>query len=121
MSTNQNVKSLKGLKATAGNALAKDVNAEIQDVTIVKTIDYLNMTKSERLALGKKEDSTWQGYMIRFDETSAGVPKIVPISAGRLKAIEDEEKIEVFTETKDGFELINFRMGIKDGEVVFEK
>ena len=112
MNANQKVKSLKGLKAEAGVALAKDVNAEIQDVTVVKTIDHLNDPKSEK---------SWQGYMIRFDETKAGVPKVVPISAGRLKAIEEEEKIEIFTETKDGFELINFRMGIKDGEVVFEK
>ena len=106
------VSPLKGLKAEAGVALAKDVNAPVQDVTVVKTIDHLNDASN---------DKSWQGYMVRFDNTSSGVPKVVPISAGRLKAIEEEKNIEVFNETADGFELINFRMGIEEGEIVFEK
>lgn len=112
MSTKSNaVKPIQGLKAEAGVALAKDINAEMQDVTVVKTIDHLNNPDSEK---------SWQGYMVRFDNTSAGVPKIVPISAGRLKAIEEEKNIEIFAETSEGFELINFRMGITEGEVHFE-
>lgn len=113
MKKNASVKPLKGLVAEAGVALAKDVNAPIQDAVVVSTIDYKNNPKP-----GK--DSGWQGYMVRFDDTEAGVPKVVPISAGRLKAIEDEKKISIFEETGEGYVLTNTRMGIQDGEVVFE-
>lgn len=115
MNANVNVKPLKGLEVEAGVALAQDITAPINDVTIMKTIDYKNNPKE-----GK--DSAWQGYMVRFPETSAGVPKVVPISAGRLLAIQEEKNIEVFAETDEGFELVNFRMGIDEkGGVYFEE
>lgn len=112
MNANGNVKALKGLEVEAGVALASEITAEIQDVTIMKTIDHKNDPNSEK---------SWQGYMVRFAETSAGVPKVVPISAGRLLAIQQEKNIEIFAESDAGFELVNFRMGIDEkGGVQFE-
>lgn len=118
---NAQVKAIKGLVAEAGVALAKDINAEVQQVEVIKTIDYKNMSKDEKTKLGKKEDASWQGYMIRFDKTSAGVAKVVPISAGRLLSIQQESGVTVFAEKDGEFTLVNLMMGIKDGNPFFEK
>ena len=107
-----NVKALKGVAVEAGIALAKEITAPVQTVEVRSTIDYKNNPKA-----GKTD---WQGYMIHFADNSTGVGKVVPISAGRLLAIQQETKVEVFTEDADGaLELTNFNMGIADGNPIF--
>src|SRR5688500_3253731 len=108
----KNVLPLNGVEVEAGVALAQDVTAPIQDVEIRKTIDHKNNPSSEK---------NWQGYMIHFGNTSAGVPKVVPVSAGRLLAIQLESGVSVFTQTEEGLVLTNTRMGIENGSPVFEK
>ena len=108
-----NVIALQGVTVEAGTALAKDITAPVQTVEVRKTLDYKNSPKAG-------SDSNWQGYMIHFAETSAGVGKVVPISAGRLLAIQQETNVEVFTTDADGaLELTNFNMGIEDGNPIF--
>ena len=108
---NKNVKALQNVQPEAGVALAQDINAPVQDVEVRKTIDHKNNPDS---------DKDWQGYMIAFGETSANVPKVVPISAGRLLAIEKESGVQIFTHTDEGLVLSNLRMGIENGSPVFE-
>ena len=107
------VKAIKGLQPEAGVALAQDVNAPVQTVRVVKTIDYKNHPVE-----GK---SDFQGYMMEFANTSAGAAKVVPISARRLlsAAIEAGKQDEVFSETEEGFELICFEIGIEGGNPIF--
>jgi len=107
------VKAIKGLQPEAGIALAQDVNAEVQSVIVKKTIDYKNNPVE-----GK---SDWQGYMMEFANTSAGVPKVIPISARRLlaAAIEAGKQEEVFAETEDGMELVCFEIGLEGGNPIF--
>ena len=85
----QNVKVLVGILADATVAMAQDVNAEIQDVQVRATIDHKNNPNNEK---------TWQGYMVYFGECSDGKAHTIPISAGRLLSIQDEDNIPIFTE-----------------------
>lgn len=107
------VKAIKGLQPEAGVALAQDINAPVQTVRVTKTLDYKNNPVE-----GK---SDFQGYMMEFGNTSAGVPKVVPISARRLlsASIEAGKEKEVFAETELGHELICFEIGLKDGNPIF--
>jgi hypothetical protein len=107
------VKAIKGLQPEAGTALAQDVNAPVQTVTVKKTIDYKNAPVE-----GK---SDWQGFMMEFAQTSAGLPKVIPVSARRLlaAAIDAGKKDEVFAETADGMELICFEIGLEGGNPIF--
>lgn len=102
---------LLGVTVEAAVAMANDVTAPIQDVEIRKTIDHKNNPTS---------DKNWQGYMVHFGNTSAGVPKVVPISAGRLLAIQLEQGVQIFAQTEEGLVLTNTRMGIENGSPVFE-
>ena len=106
----------------ATTALLGDVdNAPVQDITVERTIDYLNMPTEEKVKRGK-EESTWQGYILRFGDTQSGTPKDVIVGAGYLLAIQLERGIEIFEETAEGgHQLNNFRMGIQDGEIIFEE
>lgn len=107
------VKAIKGLQPEAGVALAQDINAPVQTVRVTKTIDYKNNPVE-----GKGD---FQGFMMEFGNTSAGVPKVVPISARRLlaAAIEAGKTNEVFSETEEGHELICFEIGIEAGNPIF--
>lgn len=108
-----NVKAIRGLQPEASVALAQDVNAPVQAVRVTKTIDYKNNPVE-----GK---SDWQGYMMEFNETSSGEPKVVPVSARRLlsAAINAGKRDEVFAETEEGFELICFEIGLEGGNPIF--
>ena len=109
--SNQNVKVLPGLTPEAIVAMSDNVSAPVQDVVVKSTIDYLNNPKE-----GK---SAWQGFMIAFANTDKGA-RLVPISAGKLLAIQQETGRSIFEETEDGYVLNNFRMGIAEGQVIFE-
>lgn len=100
------VDSIKGLQPKAQVALSNEITAPIQEVEVTKTIDYKNNPKP-----GKSE---WQGYMVKFSETSAGVPKVVPVDAGQLLSLQTETGVQMFEETEEGHELINFNMGINE-------
>lgn len=104
------IKAMKNIEIEAGVALAKDINAPVQTVEVVKTIDHKNDPTTEK---------TWQGYMVKFHETSAGTAKVVPISAGRLLSIQDETGVQIFAESDEGMELVNLVFGIEDGNPVF--
>jgi len=108
---NQNVKVLPGLTPEAIVAMSDAVSAPIQDVVVKSTIDYLNNPKE-----GK---SAWQGFMILFADTDKG-SRLVPISAGKLLAIQEDTGAQIFEEAEEGYVLSNFRMGIEDGVPVFE-
>ena len=107
---NQNVKALSGLQPEAIVAMSDNVSAKIQDVVVKSTIDYLNKPKE-----GK---SAWQGYMVLFADTDKGA-RLVPISAGKLLAIQEESGTPIFENTDDGYVLTNFRMGIEEGNIIF--
>ena len=107
----QNVIALQGVQAEASVALAQDINAPVQDVEVRATIDHKNNPDNDKI---------WQGFMVHFGNTSAGTAKVVPISAGKLLSIQEESDVEIFAETDEGLELINFRMGIENGSPVFE-
>ena len=106
-----NVKAMQGITAEATVAMSQDIEAPVQDVEVRATVDHKN---------NPNKDSEWQGYMVLFNDNSTGSPKVVPISAGRLLAIQNDTGTEVFAESEDGLELTNFRFGIKDGAPVFE-
>ena len=103
---------LVGLEPEIGVAFATDVNAAPQDVEVVATIDNMN---------NAAKPNDWQGYMILFKDTSAGEPKKVLVSAGRLlRAALDADRKDVFTKEGDGLKLSCFHFGIEGGNPVFK-
>ena len=107
----QNVKVLAGVTPEASVEMAQNVSAPIQDVEVRATVDHKN---------NPGNDKTWQGYMVYFANCSDDRPHVIPISASRLLAIQEESDVAIFTETEDGLELSNFRFGIENGSPVFE-
>jgi len=116
---NQNVKVLPGLTPEAIVASTKEIgNAPVQDVVVKHTVDYLNMSDADKASKGK-QGKNWQGFLILFNETDKGA-RTALISAGGLLAIQQERNVPIFESTEEGYVLSNFRMGIEDGNVVFE-
>jgi hypothetical protein len=103
---------LVGLVPEIGVAFATDVNAAPQDIEVVATIDNKN---------NPDKPNDWQGYMCLFNDTSAGEPKKVLVSAGRLlRAALDAGRKDVFTEEGDGLKLSCFHFGIEGGNPIFK-
>ena len=116
---NQNVKVLPGLTPEAIVASTKEIgNAPIQDVVVKHTVDYLNMSEADKAAKGK-QGKDWQGFLILFTDTDKGA-RTALISAGGLLAIQQENGTPIFENSDDGYVLNNFRMGIAEGNVIFE-
>ena len=118
--SNQAVKVLPGLTPEAIVASTKEIgNAPVQDVVVKHTVDYLNMSEADKAAKGKK-GKNWQGFLILFAKTDKGA-RTALISAGGLLAIQEEQNIPIFENTEAGYKLINFKMGITEGNVTFEQ